>query len=91
MTTMWDGFQREALTALGHVVYRAAAAPGNARQEPGSTADGEATPLLRALARAAGMPVERLSGLPPLDQLRSAAAKRALWPRLRAMRAASRS
>ena len=24
MTAMWDSFQREALTALGHVVYRAA-------------------------------------------------------------------
>ena len=91
MTTMWDRFQREALTALGHVVYRAAGAPGNARQEPGSTAGSEAPPLLRALSRAAGVPVDRLSGLPPLDQLRGAAAKRALWPRLRAMRAASRS
>jgi hypothetical protein len=91
MTTMWDNFQREALTALGHVVYRAAGGAANARQEPGSTADIAATPLLRALSRAAGVPVERLSGLPPLDQLRSAAAKRALWPRLRAMRTASRS
>ena len=91
MTTMWDRFQREALTALGHVVYQAAGASSHARQESIGTADSEATPLLRALARAAGVPVERLSGLPPLDQLRGAAAKRALWPRLRAIRAASRS
>jgi hypothetical protein len=90
MTAMWDSFQREALTALGHVVYRAA---GSAPDAPASqrVAGGDgAPPLLQALARAAGVPVERLVDL-PLEQLRNAAAKRALWPRLRAMRAASRS
>jgi hypothetical protein len=90
MMAMWDSFQREALTALGHVVYRAA---GSAPDAPASqrVAGGDgAPPLLQALARAAGVPVERLVDL-PLEQLRNAAAKRALWPRLRAMRAASRS
>ena len=89
MTAMWDSFQREALAALGHVVYRAA---DSAPDAPASQriADG-APPLLQALARAAGVSVERLPGLPPLEQLRNPAAKRALWPRLRAMRAASRS
>lgn len=88
---MWDAFQREALTALGHVVYR----PATPTDVPGAqrgAVDNEAQPLLlRSIARAAGVPVERLTRLPPLDQLRSAAAKRALWPRLRAMRAAARS
>ena len=87
MTTMWDGFQREVLTALGHVVYRPAGAPPTSRHV---AADGGAPPLLQALARAAGVPADRLVDLPPLAQLRNAAAKRALWPRLRAMRAASR-
>jgi hypothetical protein len=90
MTAMWDSFQREALNAMGHVVYRAA---GSAPDAPASqrVAGGDgAPPLLQALARAAGVPVERLVDL-PLEQLRNAAAKRALWPRLRAMRAASRS
>jgi hypothetical protein len=91
MTAMWDSFQREALTALGHVVYQAAGPALNASAlQRGATDDG-APPLLQALARAAGVPVERLVDLPPLEQLRNAAAKRALWPRLRAMRAASRS
>lgn len=92
MTAMWDAFQREALTALGHVVYRTATASAGVPGAQCGAADNEAQPLLlRALARAAGVPVERLTSLPPLDQLRSAAAKRALWPRLRAMRAAARS
>lgn len=99
---MWDASQREVLVALGHVVYRPAGAPGSAPVAravvamdglamDGQAMDGQAPALLRALACAAGVPVDRLSGLPPLEQLRSAAAKRALWPRLRAMRVASRS
>jgi hypothetical protein len=87
MTAMWDSFQREALAALGHVVYRAADARGSQR----IAVDDGAPPLLQALARAAGVSVQRLTDLPPLEQLRNPAAKRALWPRLRAMRAASRS
>ena len=91
MTAMWDSFQREALTALGHVVYRAAGSAPDAPASQRVALDDGVPPLLQALARAAGVSVERLAGLPPLEQLRNAAAKRALWPRLRAMRAASRS
>ena len=91
MTAMWDSFQREALTALGHVVYQAAGPALSASALQRDAADDGAPPLLQALARAAGVPVERLVDLPPLEQLRNAAAKRALWPRLRAMRTASRS
>ena len=92
MTAMWDSFQREALTALGLVVYQAAGSPLDSPVSPQRVAAGSDAPsLLQALARAAGVPVECLVDLPPLDRLRTAAAKRALWPRLRAMRAASRS
>ena len=91
MTAMWDSFQREALTALGHVVYHAAGSVPDAPASQRIAAGDGAPPLLQALARAAGVPADRLVDLPPLEQLRNAAAKRALWPRLRAMRAASRS
>ena len=87
---MWDSFQREALTALGHVVYRVAGSPVDPSTPQHVAAGDGAPPLLQALARAAGVPVERLVDL-PLEQLRNAVAKRALWPRLRAMRAALRS
>ena len=50
-----------------------------------ATRDGD-DPLLRALRRAAGGH-DPSALLPPLDRLRGdAAAKRALWPRLRALR-----
>ena len=91
MMAMWDSFQREALTALGHVVYRAAGSPVDPSTSQHAAAGDGSPPLLQALARAAGVSVERLVDLPPLEQLRNAAAKRALWPRLRAMRTASRS
>ena len=91
MTAMWDSFQREALAALGHVVYRAADSALDPLASRHVAVDDGAPPLLLALARAAGVSVERLADLPPLEQLRNPAAKRALWPRLRAMRAAPRS
>jgi hypothetical protein len=91
MTAMWDSFQREALTALGHVVNRVAGSPVDPSPSHHVAAGDGVPPLLQALARAAGVPVDRLVDLPPLEQLRNAVAKRALWPRLRAMRAASRS
>ena len=88
---MWDAFQREVLTALGHVVL-VPAAPVDTRPGPVPAAPDTSHPaLLGALLRATGVGVERLGELPPLDQLRSPAAKRALWPRLRAMRSAARS
>jgi hypothetical protein len=85
---MWDAFQREALTALGHVVYQRAGA-ASAVEMPSAAAGRDAPGLLHALSRAAGVPIEALPGLPALEQLRNPAAKRALWPRLRALRTMS--
>lgn len=80
----WDPLQREILDALGHDVYRVAGV--------------EAAPLpddalLHALLRAAGRDVDAVdaTGLcrewMPTARLRAPSAKRALWPRLRALRA----
>ena len=70
----WDGFQREVLAALGHPLYTVA------------EADAHSAALLLALARAAGVEVTQLPHLPSPAQLRTPAGKRALWPRLRALR-----
>ena len=75
----WDDFQREMLGALGHVVYRVQA--GDAIED---------TPLTQAIAKAAKVSLDALPKLPPLAQLRTPAAKRALWPQLRALRKARR-
>ena len=71
----WDDYQREMLEALGHVVYVAVG------DEPPPD-----TPLTQALARAAKTDLPGLPRLPDLDSLRKPAAKRALWPALRALR-----
>ena len=77
----WNAQQRAMLDAMGYPLWRTA---GATQAVPaGRDAD---DPLLRALHRAAGgrdpSPL-----LPPLDRLRGdAVAKRALWPRLRALR-----
>lgn len=93
---MWDAFQREALEAMGHVVYAprthapalapAQAAPSDAMGLPQPVPRG----LLQALARAAGVRPDALPPLPPLAQLRTPAGKRALWPQLRALRGSVR-
>jgi hypothetical protein len=83
---MWDPFQREVLAALGHELLVPVAAQAAAM--PDVAHDADLPPLLRALARAAGGDPARLPPLPPLAELRSPAAKRALWPRLRALRRA---
>lgn len=81
----WDALQHEVLEAMGHTVYRRAAP-----ERPPLPDDPLLHALLRAAARDAGdddahalcrgwMPISRLRGDP--------AAKRALWPRLRALRA----
>ncbi len=86
----WDPFQREALDALGHRLYRIDGAPGGG-EEQSAAAQLPPGPLLDALLRAAGLPDEpaaiaalatHWNGAP----LRSAAARRALWPALRALR-----
>ncbi|QIL21490.1 hypothetical protein [Thermomonas sp. HDW16] len=79
----WDGFQREVLAELGHVLYR----PMHAQA---ARVDVDAGMLAR-LARAVGMDADELHAHADIAAqtmtLRgNAAAKRALWPRLRALR-----
>ena len=99
----WDPFQREALAELGHRLYfmRGVEAPSGfdpvepavppvraARPAAPPLPKTVVDPLLRALMRAAGT-----DGLPRMDLdalRRDPAAKRALWPRLRALRRAAR-
>jgi len=101
----WDPFQRQALAELGHRLYRLRgngahpgidavepipppARPANSGRPAPSGAAGD-DPLLRALMRAAGG-----DALPRLDLdalRRDPAAKRALWPRLRALRGTARA
>jgi hypothetical protein len=99
MSAPWSAEQREWLQALGHeamVLASTSAVPvagvtGLATEgdvtPPASWPDG---PLLHALARAAGRratDAELARLLPDPATLRgNAAAKRALWPRLRALR-----
>lgn len=71
----FDDFQREVLDALGHVVYRTQAPPV----------------LVQVIAQVAKVGVAQLPKLPAIEQLRTPAAKRALWPQLRALRKASRA
>lgn len=78
---MWDPFQREILTALGHAPW--------VKVNPLLPDDR----LLHALLRTVHMTPTSTDAaalaeqLPPLSQLRGdAAAKRRLWPRLRRMR-----
>lgn len=79
----WDAVQCAALDALGHVRYRV--------QVPGQALPDDA--LLDALLRACGRTRDAADAfalyrsLGALDALRDAAAKRALWPRLRRLRA----
>ncbi|MBV2208696.1 MAG: hypothetical protein KUL77_03915 [Thermomonas sp.] len=93
----WDPFQRAVLAELDVALYRVAGAPVAAH------ADAAAKPIpaagdsgmLMVLARVLQLPVEALQPYPDVVAasagLRgSAAAKRALWPRLRALRRALR-
>ena len=100
---MWDAFQREVLGALGHTLYRQRGlAEGPVQSEPMAGAGASRQPvagrapagLPGAIARAAGIAPDRLPielpDLPSPQSLRGdAAAKRALWPRLRALRAST--
>lgn len=99
----WDPLQREVLAAMGHVVYAldmpgtvAAPAQADAAQDASeataTVAPLTSGPLLRALLRAAGRTEADAEALRlcrdalPAAGL-DAAARRALWPRLRALRA----
>lgn len=92
---LWDAFQRDVLNALGHTLLVPAATPARAAGDaldPRAPGSGDRPPpaLLGALARAAGVDAAQLADLPPLDALRTPVAKRALWPRLRALRQQAR-
>ena len=84
----WDPFQRAVLAELGHVAYRLQAAPVAA---PAGTVDPD---MLARLARAAGTGpealLEAIADPGALAVRGDAGAKRALWPRLRALRRAAR-
>ncbi len=95
----WDPFQREVLAELGHVLYRqitAAAEPLPddlaAADHPQAVVASPEAAMLGRLARAAALPVDdmpaTLRAPDALARLRGdGPAKRALWPRLRALRA----
>lgn len=97
----WDPFQRAVLAELDVALYRVAGAPvvavaaahADAAAEPISPAGDSG--MLMVLARVLQVPVEALQPYPDVVAasagLRgSATAKRALWPRLRALRRALR-
>lgn len=78
----WDPFQRAVLAELGHAVYRLPVVAQGVQVDDA---------VLARLARAAGLVPDDFSrqfgDLTPLARLHGdASAKRALWPRLRAMR-----
>ena len=82
----WDAFQRDVLAELGHVLY----VPLQAGMANAPTVDVDAGMLAR-LAQAAGVAVEELQAHADIAAMAArlrgdAAAKRALWPRLRALR-----
>ena len=94
---MWDAFQRDVLGAMGHTLLVPAAgapplAPPVLLPPENATRAGAASrpALLQALALAAGLDAQAdlagLAALPPLHELRTPAAKRLLWPRLRRLR-----
>ncbi len=97
----FDPFQRECLAAMGYAVYALAdrgGAPADAQAQvaaPPAAGERPSDPpaVLRALVRAAGgdpadaRMLEACRALLPAGGLPDARARRALWPRLRALRA----
>jgi hypothetical protein len=94
MSTTWSEEQRRCLGALGYTLYRPIS-PGVAPADSARMV-ANADPLSRAVLRAAGLDPARIAdpsswllaqGMPAAAQLRGdPAAKRALWPKLRALR-----
>lgn len=87
----WNPWQQAVLGAMGYQPLRRAGAPSPAGMDVAAEAGAGSPPpegrLLQALRRAARR--DNLSGLPlpPWERLRAeAAAKRALWRELRALR-----
>lgn len=96
----WDGFQREVLAELGlrpyvlaganapEAVVRAVEAGGSA---PANPPEALSPKLVAALARAAGCAPAQVLALAAITSAPGdVAARRALWPRLRRLRSASR-
>ncbi|HEX2083496.1 MAG TPA: hypothetical protein VHF86_08465 [Xanthomonadaceae bacterium] len=88
-----DDFQREVLAELGlqpYLLAGAVRAPAAIARVAGPT--GPIPPaLLEALARAAGCDLATIAALPGVEAAcTGAAGKRALWPRLRRLRAGRR-
>ena len=89
----WDPFQRVVLAELGHAVYMPLRAGGAG--DPAAVSAVDAAMLAR-LARAVGVDADALRLHADVamasNALRGdAAAKRALWPRLRKLRGAARA
>lgn len=90
----WSPQQQAMLSAMGYTLYRQTGSEASPVAEPGAGTPPVAPPgqrpsdrLMQALVRAAGGGDPASLPLPPLEQLRGdASAKRALWPRLRALR-----
>ena len=87
----WDPFQREVLAELGHVLYRQAGDPISPGSEDAHDPVASNSLMLICVARAAGMSPETLQAcIGDMKMIASlhgnASAKRALWPRLRALR-----
>ena len=92
----WDPFQREVLAELGHIVYRQAGtalANDDGQIQTAVVIDAPTgdSPLLANVARAARMSTEALQvcieDMQVIISLSgNASAKRAFWPRLRALR-----
>ncbi|RZA18652.1 MAG: hypothetical protein EOP93_10725 [Lysobacteraceae bacterium] len=84
----WDAFQREVLVELGHVLY----VPLQAGSLEAQAGIGEVdAAMLARIARAAGVDADALLAHADIAMATTglrgdAAAKRALWPRLRALR-----
>jgi len=88
MDAGWDLFQREVLAELGHVLYLPLRAGAEEQATPVAGADAG---MLARIARAAGVDADALEAHPDILAMAAtlcgdAAAKRALWPRLRALR-----
>lgn len=83
----WNPAQQAMLEAMGYTVYRHAGAEVKASAATTAPVGGDEDRLLQALRRAAGGRDLASLALPSLARLRGdAGAKRALWPRLRALR-----
>lgn len=90
----WDPFQRDVLAELGHALYVVRDPPAPAGSPGAAVEPAVDAAWLARLARAAGMaPARLLQCAPDLavqDAGLNAVAKRALWPRLRALRREAR-